>query len=255
MKKVLQRLWSIYFYILFVGFFALIFPFHFVLLQTNRRWAHDWAHRLNMAWGWIIMYPVGVWVRAEGHHRLSKSETYIFAANHTSYLDIPICNLSIRPSFRFIGKAELNDLPLFGYMFKRLHIPVNRGSVTDSFKSFKHARQKLDDGRSVLIFPEATIPDKTQVTLKRFKDGAFRLAIEAGVPLVPVTILGADIALPDNGKYLIRPYRVKVIIHEPISTDGLQLSEAAVLRDQTYGLIFDTLMQHGHARGEGLPDR
>lgn len=255
MKSVLLRIWSIYFYTLFFGFFALIFPLHFFLLMTRKRWAHDIAHRLNMVWGWVILYPVGVWVRSERQNRLKRNQTYIFAANHTSYLDIPICNLSIHPSFRFIGKAELNKLPLFGYMFKRLHISVNRGSVTDSFKSFKRARKKLDNGRSILIFPEATIPDKTQVTLKKFKDGAFRMAIEAGVPVVPVTILGADIAMPDNGKLLIYPHRIRVIIHDPIPTLGLELSDAAKLRDQVYDLMFETIVKEGHARGDGHMDK
>jgi 1-acyl-sn-glycerol-3-phosphate acyltransferase len=255
MTRILQRILSIFFYFLFVGFFVLIFPFHFILLQRRLKWTHNLSHRLNMAWGWVIMSPVGVWLKPINRKALDPQRHYIFAANHTSYLDIPICNVSIRHSFRFIGKAELNSLPLFGYMFKRLHIPVNRGSVTDAFKSFKYARKKLEEGTSILIFPEATIPDKTQVTLKRFKDGAFRMAIETGTPLVPVTILGGDIAMPDNGKFLIRPQIVKVVFHEPIETQGMDVSEAGKLRDQVYDLMFGTLVKEGYGRGNQLPDK
>jgi 1-acyl-sn-glycerol-3-phosphate acyltransferase len=255
MKRVAQRIWSIYFYVLFAGFFALIFPLHYVLLIKRYRWTHNLSHRLNMAWGWVIMYPVGLWLKPQGRKMLERKRTYIFVANHTSYLDIPICNVSIPHSFRFMGKAELNSTPLFGYMFKRLHIPVNRGSVTDAFKSFKYARKKLEQNTSILIFPEATIPNKQEVTLKKFKEGAFRMAIETGTQLVPVTILGADIALPDNGKFLIRPYRIGVIFHAPIDTQGMEVSEAGKLRDQVYDLMFQTLIAHGHGRGDQQPDK
>lgn len=250
MKRILQRLWSIWFYILFTGFFALIFPLHWILLKSKAKWAHNLSHRLNMIWGYVIMYPVGVWVRTEGRERIRRKQVYIFAPNHSSYLDIPICNVSVIPSFRFIGKAELNDLPLFGYMFKRLHIPVNRGSVTESYKSFLQAKEVLKSGTSVLLFPEGTIPDKTKVTLLRFKDGAFRMAIENKIPIVPVTIIGADRALPDNGKYLIRPTIVRVIFHEPIETHDMVVAQAADLKEQVFEIIHERLT--GKKRPEDL---
>lgn len=237
MKQVLLRIWSVFFYFLFAGFFVLIFPFHVIFLQFKGKWAHNLSHRLNMAWGWIITFPVGVWLKSEGRKQIDRKGTYIFAPNHSSYLDIPICNVSILNSFRFIGKAELNSLPLFGYMFKRLHIPVNRGSVTASYKSFLHAKEVLKSGTSILLFPEGTIPDKSKVTLLRFKDGAFRMAIESKIPIVPVSIIGADHALADNGKWILRPTRVKVIFHEPIETAHLEMSDVAALKDQVYETI------------------
>ena len=241
MKQVLLRIWSIFFYILFVGFFALIFPLHVILLQFKGKWAHDLSHRLNMVWGWIITFPVGVWLQPIGRNKIDRKRTYIFAPNHSSYLDIAICNVSILNSFRFIGKAELNSAPLFGYMFKRLHIPVDRSSVTASYKSFLHAKEVLKSGRSVLLFPEGTIPDKTKVTLLKFKDGAFRMAIENKIPIVPVTSIGADRALADNGKWILRPTRVKIIFHDPIETSDMELSEAAALKAQVFETFHATL--------------
>jgi 1-acyl-sn-glycerol-3-phosphate acyltransferase len=254
MKFFFLRIWSIFFMVLFGGFFALIFPLHFLLLLSDRTWAHDLSHFLNRVWGIVIMYPTGLWLQPEGRKQLKRKGVYLFTPNHTSYLDIPICNVSILHSFRFIGKAELNNMPLFGYMFRRLHISVNRGSVTDSYKSFKEARRKLEDGRSILLFPEATIPNKKTVTLKKFKDGAFRMAIETGTPVVPVTILRADKALPDDGRYLIYPQRIRVLFHAPIPTTDLAVADAPALRDQVYQIIFDTLIAQGEGRGDGLPD-
>lgn len=241
MKKVLLRIWSVWFYILFIVFFLVIFPFHFLLLLINARWAHNLSHRLNQLWGVVILYPTGVWLKSENRKKVDPKGVYIFAPNHSSYLDIPICNVSILTSFRFIGKAELNKLPLFGYMFKRLHIPVNRGSITDSYKSFVAAKEKLQEGTSVLVFPEGTIPDKKKVTLLRFKDGAFRMAIENQVPIVPMTILGADKAFPDDGTLLLYPTRVRVIYHDPIDTSGMTVDDAPALKRQVYAIIYEQI--------------
>lgn len=248
MKNVLLRLYSIIFYVLFVLVFLLILPFHFLLLQFKATWAHDLAHRLNMFWGWMIMYPIGIWLVPKNRKKLDRKGVYIFAPNHSSYLDIPICNVSILHSFRFVGKAELGSMPLFGYMFKRLHIPVNRESVKDAYRSLALSREKLESGRSVLFYPEGTIPDKRRVTLLRFKEGAFRLAIETGVPIVPMTILKADRALLDDQKWLLRPTRVTVIFHDPIPTEGMDPSQAGALKDQVFQLIYNTLKENGGLR-------
>lgn len=249
MKIVFLRIYSFFFYIVFLGFFALIFPLHFILLQFNTRWTHNASHWLNGLWGWVVLYPFGIWIKKEGKHHLKKGQVYIIAPNHSSYLDIPICNVSIPITFRFLGKAELNSLPVFGYMFKRLHIAVNRENRKDAYGSYVKAREKLEDGTSVLVYPEGTIPDKTKVTLLRFKDGAFRMAIANKVPLVPVTIVGANRALADDGKLLIRPTRIKVIFHEPIDTAGMTLDDIPAFRQQVYDLIYTTLEQHGAAVG------
>lgn len=248
------RFISIIFYLLFLGFFLLIFPLHFIFLLGKNRKLHNASHFLNKIWGWIIMYPVGVYLKPVNRQAVDPKGVYVFAPNHSSYLDIPICNVSIKNTFRFIGKAELNKVPLFGYMFKRLHIPVLRSSRTASYKSFLEAKEKLSEGTSVLVFPEGTFPDKTKVTLMRFKDGAFRMAIENKVPIVPMTVLNADRALLDDGKWLIRPGRVTVIFHDPIDTSEMTLEDAPALKKRIREWIYNTLVENGCKREPEEPE-
>ena len=248
MKRVLLRALSIFFALIFVGFFLLIFPFHLVLLAFKVKWTHNVSHFLNKMWGAFIMYSVGIRVKSINRQVVDPKKTYVFAPNHSSYLDIPICNLSIKNSFRFIGKAELNTVPVFGYMFKRLHIGIDRANRSSSYRSLLRANDKLEEGTSVLIFPEGTIPDKTMVTLLRFKDGGFRLAIENQVPLVPMTVIGADRALLDNGKWLVRPGQVKVIYHDPIETTGMGPDDIKDLKNRVFELTYKTLAEHGQLK-------
>lgn len=245
MKGILLRLLSILFYILFLGFFLLILPFHFFFLLFDIRLLHNASHFLNKMWGWIIMYPVGVYLKNINRQSVDPKGVYVFAPNHSSFLDIPICNVSIKNSFRFIGKAELNTIPLFGYMFKRLHVPVNRGSRTASYQSFVDAKKKLAEGTSMLVFPEGTFPDKTKVTLLRFKDGAFRMAIENKVSIVPMTVLNADRVLLDDGKWLLRPGKITVIYHDPIDTSEMTLDDVPALKKRVRAWIYQTLIENG----------
>jgi len=243
MVVILRRILSIFFYLFFVGFFILIFPLHFFLLLTKANWAHDISHFLNKLWGIVIMYPFGIYLKVEGREKLEKGEVYIFCSNHSSYLDIPICNVSINHSFRFIGKAELSKVPVFGYMFGRLHIAVDRGSRTKSFRALERAKAKLADERSVLIYPEGTIPDKRKVDLLRFKDGGFRLAVESGRKLVPMTVVHAHKRLLDDGKWLLRPGKITVIFHDPIDPTGLSLDDVPKMRQEVFDLTMATLAE------------
>lgn len=242
MRRALRRIISIWFYLLFLSFYLIMFPFYWLFLQVRRPWAYDVVHRFNTWWGYFILFPAGMPVVTVGHKKLNRKQVYVFAANHSSYLDIPICNVGIRQQFRFIGKAELNTIPLFGYMFSRLHIAVNRESKIDAYRSFKKANEILQKGRSVMVFPEGTIPDKKSVVLARFKEGATRLAIENQLPIVPVTIVGAHEAFPDDGTLLIYPRVIKVIIGDPIETKDIPIEESENLKKRIYKTIYDNIV-------------
>lgn len=243
MKTIFLRIYSLWFFILFVGFFFLFFPLFFLLLSFKKTWTHNLAHKLNVFWGILITYGSFIFIKSFDQDKLDPGQVYVFAPNHSSFFDIPVCNIAIRNQFRFMGKAELGDVPLFGWMFNRLHIAVKRTSKIGAYRSFIQAQKKLNEGTSVLVFPEGTIPDKKKLTLGRFKDGAFRLAVDNQIPLVPVSIIGADFVLPDDGKYLFRPGRIKVIFHDPIDTQGMTLDDISNMKKEVFDLIHVTISE------------
>lgn len=127
-----------------------------------------------------------------------------------------------------------------------MNISVDRSSIKDSHKAYKRARKDLEKGISLAIFPEATIPECSP-ELGPFKNGAFKLAIEMQVPIVPITFLDNWCIFPDRKgqKFLLRPGLSRIIVHPPISTMGLTENDANDLRDQVKDLIFDTLVKEG----------
>jgi 1-acyl-sn-glycerol-3-phosphate acyltransferase len=235
MKFFLRRLYSFWCYFWFLGFFMILFPFFFLFLQRPQ-WYRA-AHYLNRLWGHLF-FPISFLpITTEFRSRLEEDQTYVFCANHTSYLDIAAMGVVLRKYYAFIGKASIAKVPLFGYMFRRLHIPVNRESRSSGFEVVQRAIHMLHHGRSIVIFPEGGIKSKHLPRLAPFKDGAFRMAIQAQVPVVPITFPWNWLILPDDGKLLFRRHAIKAIIHEPIPTAGLTMEDVDSLRKRTFEVI------------------
>jgi 1-acyl-sn-glycerol-3-phosphate acyltransferase len=144
----------------------------------------------------------------------------------------------------FIGKEELLDNYVLNFFFNTIDITVNRESKMSSFRAFKVAAERLRNKVSVVIFPEATIPDAYPPVLHPFKNGPFRLAIEMKVPIIPVTSLDTWKVLWDTGKeFGSRPGICDIFVHKPIETAHLTLDDADALRDEVYNIIKQKLQQ------------
>lgn len=137
-----------------------------------------------------------------------------------------------------MGKEELTKGIVTKLFFRTVDIPVNRDSKMSSFRAFKKAMEKLENGITLIIFPEGKISDDHPPTLHPFKNGPFRLAIEGKVPVVPVTIINTWRILWDNGiKYGSHPGICNIYVHQPIETASLTIDDADNLRDEVYGII------------------
>ncbi|MDB5143759.1 MAG: 1-acyl-sn-glycerol-3-phosphate acyltransferase [Mucilaginibacter sp.] len=137
-----------------------------------------------------------------------------------------------------MGKDELTEGIVTSLFFKTVDIPVNRDSKMSSFRAFKKAIEKLENGVTMIVFPEGGIANDYPPRLQEFKNGPFRLAIEAKVPIVPVTSLNTWKMLWDNGtKYGSKPGICHIFVHQPIETAHLTVDDADNLRDEVYRII------------------
>lgn len=137
----------------------------------------------------------------------------------------------------------MSKVPVFGYMYSRLHITVDRSNLKSRYSSMIRSLEAIDQGKSLVIFPEGGIITKKDPVIARFKDGAFRTAIEKQIPIVPVTIPYNWIILPPY-EFLVWRGRIKVIFHEPIETTGLTLEDVDMLREKTYNIMNEELKKH-----------
>ena len=189
-------------------------------------------HRLARIWGKSLLATSFIGVRAEGLEKLDPGATYVFAANHASLMDIPALLSTLPFQFRFFAKKGLYKIPFLGTHLRRAgHLPVDRSSPRASLKSMTEgARIIAQRHTSVLLFPEG---GRAPAGLRQFKEGAAYIAIKAGVPIVPIAIVGMRPLLP-MGSLHIRSGRVTMRIGDPIQTGGLTLGDRVELTQRLY---------------------
>ncbi len=209
----------IYFYTAVCGTVSLLAS----LFDSQGRWQHACAK----AWSWLILKTSGIRVRVEGLEHLHPGEATIYCVNHQSAMDIPVLFVNLPVQFRFVAKRSLFNIPFMGSHLRRSgHIPVDRDRPQQAMKSMKKVAKEIREGKSVLLFPEGHRSRNGQ--LLPFKAGSFYIAILAGVPIVPITINGTSYVLrPDT--YHVRRGQTEMIVHPPISTEGLTLHDVDVL--------------------------
>lgn len=197
----------------------------------------------NQLWCWLFFPMSFLRVRVAGRRHLPRKGQVVYVANHASYLDIPLLTY-VLPGFpAFMGKASLGRIPLFGYMFRHLHVVVERGSAKGRAKAMQASQQKLRQGRSIVMFPEGSIHHAIQPGISDFKDGAFRIAIQAQRPVVPMCISYNWYILPDDGEWLPNFYHCEVVILPPIPTAGMAEEDVEKLKNRCRDAILTTLRQ------------
>ena len=237
-------LYKLYFGIIFFATMVLLYPLMLFFL-IRKEW-HDGLFYVRVVWSWILGILSLTLVMRKREAPLPKG-AFVICANHQSYFDIVFMYSAITRPYRFIGKKELVKWPLFGYLFSRYDIPVDRTNRRAAVRSLIDAGESLKKGKSIAIFPEGTIPDDAPKLLP-FKNGGFSLAIKNQVPIVPVTIVDHWKRLSDPGDLFGRasPGRARIIIHEAIPTEGMTDEDLIPLRDRVFNVIQETLKQHGN---------
>lgn len=232
--KILRWIYTAYGLLAFLLLFFVFFIPLLIPITFPRQ--HHLVGVINRWWGWCIFTSFLLPVRIEYRTRLDRRHQYIFCPNHTSYLDIPLMALN-RINTIFVGKSALEKIPLFGFMYRKLHITVDRTNMRSRFNTIKRSLAAIDEGKNLVIYPEGGIVSpRPPILATTFKDGAFRVAIEKQIPIVPVTIPYNWIILP--GHNLILRWRpVRLIFHEPIETKGTTFDDMDRLKKQVREVI------------------
>jgi len=245
MKLILKKAHA-YLYIASVTFFYfLMYPLLYFFSKKTAN--YKYMNKLRRVWGFVSSAFAGIFYSFTYEAPFDRKKACIICPNHTSNLDISAMSLLAGDDCSFMGKEELTEGIVTSLFFRTADIPVNRESKMSSYRAFKKAMEKLQRGITLIIFPEGGIADDYPPHLHEFKNGPFRLAIESGVPIVPVTVLNAWQILWDTGlKYGSRPGICHIFVHKPIETAGMNVDDADVLRDRVYNIIKEKLSEYDH---------
>ena len=235
-----RTLWKLLFLLNFVLGLLVLYPLFYILL-SRKKW-FPLAFKLKKFWAtWILIVP-GLYVKITRKTSTQHlPQPCIYCSNHVSYLDIVVSYILIPNYFVFMGKQELNKAPLFRIFFREMNILVDRKSTMSSHRAFLRAATEIKKGHSVFLYPEGTISSSGK--LRGFKNGAFKLAIEQQVPIVPITFLNNWKLLQNGGFFKAsgRPGISRIVIHEPIPTAGMTEDDLVSLRTKIHDIISNDL--------------
>ncbi len=238
-KQILATFYRIWVYLIIALFTILLFPF--LLVSILKRSWYPYFFMVARTWSTCVLYGMGCFPIIKRDIQYEKGKSYMFVANHTSMADIMLMFYVTKSPFVFVGKKELAKIPLFGYIYKRTCILVDRGNTKSRVEAFRRAEIRLNEGLSVCIFPEGGVPDDLSLLLDEFKDGAFRLSIEHQIPIAPMTFHDNKKRFPYSF-FVGSPGKMRVRVHKLIHTEKLTLDNRKELKKQTRDVILNELL-------------
>lgn len=239
--KILKRLASAIFLlwcllIFSVGMLAIL-PFIVIITALVKGKAgHDAAFFFIRVWGWLVsifgLFPV----RTVNRSVCGVDKAHIFVSNHNSYLDSVAAVVAIPQPFKPLGKVEMDRIPVFGIIYRRLVVMIDRNSQKNRKQCEADLRNQLIQGQSILIFPEGTMNRGAQ-PLATYYDGAFRLAIETQTPIAPMVIKNARHLFSRNNPLAVRPGLITCVFSAPVSVKGLTQSDLPDLKERVFRIM------------------
>lgn len=240
MKKILNYLWRIWL-VLLALIFTLILGLPVYILSFSKKYS-KYAFSLIRIWCFGVFYGMGMRYELKNltQKKIDKNQQYIFISNHTSILDIMLTNIILpHHSLCYVGKKELEKIPIFGTIYRRICIMVDRSSPRSRALVYKKCAEKMSEGYSIVIYPEGGVPDDTSIILDEFKDGAFTLASKHQFPILVYTFIGLKEMFPfDNSKGY--PGKVRVYFNEILEPNDTTQN----LKNTAYEIIKKTLIEH-----------
>jgi len=235
--KLVQVLYVVYAFLLFTLLLLIIFPLVLMASVSGRIRTGNIIYLLCGYWADIWLFMVGIRVQTTGK---APPGAYIFVANHISYMDIPMFVKTIRRPLRALANEEMGRIPVFGFLYRRAAVTVNRSSAQNRARSVQVLKSVLHRGISIFIFPEG-MWNTTGRPLKTFYDGAFRIAIETQTPLQPVIFPDTVKRLHYSSIFSLTPGTSRVVFLPVVPVEGLTLRDVEGLRDKVYKMMEETL--------------
>ena len=234
LNNILLKLGRVWFYFLAGIQVVIYFPFLVVILLLPKGYTILFWIARNL-WARIILHGCGYYVKVKNIDKLNSEESSMIIANHASYMDIFLMLILSKKPFVFVGKKELSEIPIFGYIYRRAAILVDRSDSKSRYNVYKEANEVLKNGYNVCIFPETHYLDDT-ILLGDFKRGAFKIAIENKLPIIPIVFYDCKLKHPWYPRFgKMGKLRAKVL--DKIQVNNLTQDDILMLTEKAYSMI------------------
>jgi 1-acyl-sn-glycerol-3-phosphate acyltransferase len=239
-KNIFARIWALWGIIAFVVLMLVFFPlFAFCFLWKDPTRSRR-AYPIFRVWMGCYLPLIGVWIKIEGKENFAPGQPYIILCNHNSLMDVPVSSPQIPGPNKTIAKIEMARIPIFGVIYRIGSVLVDRKDKDSRRKSFVEMRAVLDMGLHMCIYPEGT-RNKTGQPLKEFHDGAFKLAVDAQVPVLPAVLFGTAHILPNNKSFYLLPGVIRFHFLPPMAPG----QDVEVLKQRTFEVMWGYFINNG----------
>jgi len=234
--RFLQAIYCLYAFILFVTIMLILFPFVITASFFGRIRGGNAIFGICRVWAALWFPLIFIYPRRSFKVPHNRSKPYIFVINHQSLLDAALLPAAFHQHVRPLGKVEMSKIPIFGFIYRKAIVTVDRNDATNRAQSIRILKSIIGKGISVLIFPEGTY-NETKLPLKDFYNGAFRVAIETQTPIKPVLFLDACERMQHQNVFSLNPGKCRIIFLDEIPVSGLVISDTEELKWKVYEIM------------------
>ena len=239
----LQWVYCVYAFILFVTIMLVLFPFVIIASFFGRIRGGNVIFKLCRVWADIWFPLIFIFPRRSFEVPHDRSKPYIFVINHSSLLDAALLPKAFRQRVRPLGKVEMSKIPVFGFIYRKAIVTVDRNDATNRAQSIRILKSIIGKGISVLVFPEGTY-NETELPLKDFYNGAFRVAIETQTPVKPVLFLDTYNRMNHQEVFSLNPGKCRIVFLDEIPVVGLKLGDTEDLKWKVYEIMERKLVEY-----------
>lgn len=231
--KPIQWIYSIYALSIFVVFIFIALPFVTIASLFGEVKGGNFIYKVCRTWGFVWYFLVGIRHKNIYESPHDPNRHYIFVANHCSYMDIPPAVMAVSQPLRVLGKYESSKIPIFGYIYSKAVILVDRSNPERRAQSVRTLTDFIKKNISIFIFPEGTF-NISPAPLKSFYDGAFRIAIETGINIKPILLIDTLDRLHFDSLFNLTPGKCRCVFMEEVPVTNYTINDIAILKQIVY---------------------
>ncbi len=239
-KEIFGRIWALWALIFFASTMFIALVFYLPCFIMKEPFAARWHRAVSRVWMTAFIYAIGCPLKIKGRQHFEKGKNYIVVCNHNSLMDVPITTPFMPHANKTIAKKEFAKIPFFGWIYSLGSVLVDRKDEQSRGQSYDKMKKILSVGLDMVIYPEGT-RNRTHNPLKPFYDGAFKLAVDTGKPVMPAVIFNTKKILPANKFFYLMPHKIEMHFLHTVSPANISVKE---LKEKVFKIMWDYYVQN-----------
>lgn len=240
--EIFARIWALWAIVLFVATLLIAILFYSACFFLRDPAKARWHRIVSMVWMWIYLRLIGCPLSIHGKQHFKNDTNYVVICNHNSLMDVPVSTPFMPRANKTIAKKSFTKVPIFGWIYAFGSVLVDRNNDASRRKSYEEMKRMLAIGLDMVIYPEGT-RNRTNEPLKKFYDGAFRLAVDTKKPILPAVLFHTKKVLPANKLFYLFPHKLEMHFLPAIESTNTSVEE---LKETSFALMWDYYLQHDH---------